>query len=145
MKRRNNNKKLKIIIGIIVFILALIATYIILIIKDILPNPLLDTSDLVCERINDFGEEEEYIFKFNNRAKVISYQRNTNIKFNDYDFAKEYYDEIKYKENIKFNEEEYSISTNFTFKIEENNVQLYNKTKEEVNELYTSYYNFDCK
>ena len=44
------NKKLKNIIYIILVMIILIAGYVVLIFKGILPNPFLDTKDLECYR-----------------------------------------------------------------------------------------------
>lgn len=148
MKRRNNNKKLKIIVGIILFLIVLITTYIVLVITDILPNPLLDTSDLVCERKNDFGnvvEKRQYVFNFDNVAKLNSYQEIFNLVFHDYESAKEYYNSNKLSEkNIEFIEEEKTVKIIYNVNIEDVN-HLKNKLKEDIKKMYTTTYNCECR
>lgn len=149
MKRRNNNKKLKIIIGIIVFILALIATYIILIIKDILPNPLLDTSDLVCVKELELGSlnvQENVVFEFNNRAEAINYQMFTYNTYYDYESAKIVYDENKYREEYDLELIESENKIKITYNVDINNdKQLKNKQKTQLVDLYTIKYGYSCK
>ena len=148
MKRRNNNKKLKIIIGIIVFILALIATYIILIIKDILPNSQLDTKDLFCHRINYVAEVidgAEYVFSFDEEAKFSKYKLIYYTIYPSYEEAKEYYDNNKeIKDNMEFIEEENRINTIYIVSANESN-ELKDKTKEEIKQLYIDRYFYECK
>lgn len=142
--RRRNKKKRMIILSIILFILALIATYIILVIKDILSNPLLDTRDLVCVRKDNYGDDVEYIFKFNKDAIVTSYKEIHNSILLTKEEAKEFFNLKKQNgENVEFIESENKVKSIYEFYVEEN-YKYYGMTKKQIKEEKITKYGWKC-
>lgn len=139
-------KGIKILISISVLIVLLMVTYIILIIKQVVPNPLLDTSDLVCSRetkLPGYTEAEIIVVEFNTDATIKSYKEIYKITYEDIEelkLYKKYMDsmnkEYKYDENNK------TILNEKFIKVNKNN-GYYKKTKKEMknmmlNDLYYS-------
>lgn len=86
----NMKKSIKIVLISITSIFGLLGIYIILIVKGILPNPFLDTKDLVCTRGTIFDAETR-------TEKTIKFKWNGHIK------------EIESKETLIFFEEEQAV------------------------------------
>lgn len=149
MRKRNNKKKTMIIIVIILFILALIATYIILVTKGVFNNILLDTRDLVCERVTDgeaIDEKKQYIFKFDKKSYLIEYNETTYLTFLKLEFAKEYYETSNaYIQNLELVENDNTVKFSFSHKNIKEDGLLSGKTKQEVKQLYIEKYYYNCK
>ena len=84
-----------IIFGILSVIIILIVIYMVLIIIGILPNPFLDTSDLVCTFEHPGSVcTEEVIFKFDNRAILKEYEENQINHYRTVEDSKIMYDSL---------------------------------------------------
>ena len=142
-------KGIKVSIGALVLVVVLVLVYIVLIIKGILPNPFLDTSDLVCTRTIEFetySEEEKVVFKFDKWANLEKYEMSLNVIYPTFEEAKEYYEHNKqYVESLKFIEEENKIVfSNDIFKNKDDEYH-FNKTKQELKEEYEKNHSYKCE
>ena len=142
-------KGIKILIGIIIFVILLVVTYIVLVVKEILPNPLLDTRDLYCYKDSsnftiDDKIEEKKIFKFDSKAIIISYEEKTIYTFASEEYAKEQYEYAKEQktDNADLNKNVLTISRTFLMK---ENEGYYGKTKEEIKKIYGDEFSYDCE
>lgn len=142
---KNKNKSLKIVLGIIITLIVLVIGFIILIVTEVIPNPFLDTKDLVCERGYALDENSYFIekkfFKFNFKAYVKYIKQENITKYFDEELAKKYYDEIiKYteKDKIKLNGNEIISVIN-----EKNSYS--DKTKQEIKEYFEHELAYECK
>lgn len=128
---KEKNTKIYLIIGIIISLLILV--YIALVIFNILPNPFLDTKDLVCIRYESAAEvyyEEENIitFKFDKWAKVKSYVDELTTKRPDLIIKQEGKNVISISNyNVEFGK------------------GYYNYTKKQLKEMYEKEFNFVCE
>lgn len=138
--------KKKIII-ILISIILLIGVYTTLVLIKVLPNPFLDTKDLVCKKINDqisFTYEEIAIIKFNKFAKVKEVEQKEIYVFLDEQEAKDYY-------------EQESGNPSFNYEIDKNKVTISNTltsadgidysvvTKKDIKKRYIEEYAYECE
>ncbi len=138
------NKRLTIILSIS-GLLFLLITLIVLILLGVIPNPFLDTSDLVCKREHYYPELgvtsiEERLYSFNNKAreeKVIERYIN---KYETVEIAKEEYNKLlEIGENTKKLEGNMIID-----EIEITNMDSI-ATKKEIKSFYERQYDFVCE
>lgn len=141
--------KKKLIIGIIISLGLLLTTYIILIIKQIIPNPFLDTSDLVCIRDDsnatiDIKEENVYIFSFDKNAIIKSYKVQYIYILDTEKEAKKYYEYLKETDtpNLKIEDNKVIVFSNY--KIEKNK-GYYGRSKEQIKKYYEKEFLYECK
>ena len=139
-------KGAKILIGVIILVVILIIVYAALVITRVLPNPFLDTKDLICSREIQFPgyvESEIIIIKFNKDATIKNYKEIYKITYeNERELKsyKEYMDSIG--KEYQYDENNKTISIEDFIKVNKNN-GYYKKTKKEMknmilNELYYS-------
>lgn len=136
-------KNVKIILGVIAIFIVLIITYIILIANEILPNPFLDTSDLVCSRENNYGTldyKEKIIIKFDKFQRVKQHVSINSFIYKTLEDAQDAYNNLDNKEGYELNSEENSIETKKIISITKDN-SFYKKNKNQmknfyINELY---------
>lgn len=113
-------KGIKLVLGFISLGAILVFVYVILIMKGILPNPFLDTKDLICNREYVYGDYftiESVIFSFDSEAVVKTAQK---------------VDKIENKTNRETINSNYSMLT-----------EVENLTKEEIKKKYKEYY-YEC-
>ena len=140
---------IKILLGVLVPIIIILTVYLILIIKQILPNPFLDTKDLVCIRdssnptIQDKIEEEK-IFKFDNKAIITSYDEKMIYTFWLESTAKR---EYEYAKKVKTNKVtlDNNVLTILRTYIMKENEGYYGKTKKEIRKIYEEDLGYDCE
>jgi len=131
-------KSIKIILSIVVLLTILIGTYIILIVKEILPNPFLDTSDLVCSRESNYGlldYKEKIIIKFDKFQRVEQHVSINSFIYETLEDAQEAYNSLDNKEEYKLNKEENSIEFQKTILITSDN-SFYKKNKKQMKDFY---------
>lgn len=131
-------KSIKIVLCIVVPLTVLITTYIILIVKGILPNPFLDTSDLVCSRESIFGlltYKEEVIIKFDKFQRVNQHISIDSFIYETLEDAQDAYNNLDDKEVYKLNKEENSIEFEKTISITKDN-SFYKKNKQQMKDFY---------
>lgn len=143
------NKKFKIILTTVISILVLIIVYIILIIKGILPNPFLDTKDLVCTIFESYEDSEETFeriskFKFDNKAIIVSYEVEEISTYSSIESANKNYEYINEEKYTYVEKKENVIHLISTYEIEENK-GYYGKTKKEIKEMYEKNFLYECK
>ena len=139
-------KSIKILIGVIVSVVILVIVYAVLVIAKVLPNPFLDTKDLMCSRetqLPGYIESEIIVIEFNKDATIKTYKEMYKITFENVEELKtykEYLDSVNKKH--KYDETDKSITIEDVTEINEEN-GYYKKTKKEMknmilNELYYS-------
>jgi len=144
---KKKNKGLKIFLGILTTLILLIVVFIVLIIKEIIPNPFLDTKDLVCEgRIKTEDYEKKIVYKFDKKTIVEKYVEIIAIKLDSTEETKEKYNELSKTPDIdiKLDLENNSIVASKEYNIELNN-GYYGKTKKEIVDIYVNQYNYICE
>ena len=139
-------KGIKILIGVIILLVILVICYIALVITKVLPNPFLDTKDLMCSRetqLPGYVESEIIVMEFNKDATIKTYKEMYKITFENVEELKSY---KKYLDSVnkkyKYDETDKSIAIEDIMKINKEN-GYYKKTKKEMknimlNELYYS-------
>ena len=142
-------KKMKLILSIILIVVVLVVSYIILIIKGILPNPFLDTSELVCVRTSNASgnslETELVTISFDKSAKIKILKEELLIEFDIVEEAQEYYDEfIMYLGEDTLFLEGNKVSSYSIVKIDKDN-NYFDKTKEEMKKIYIKEYQYECE
>jgi len=138
-------KSMKILLGILIPIVVLIIIYIILIITKVVPNPFLDTSDLVCSRENDYFDfilEEKVIIKFDNKANIKEYEVYEIFKFNSLEAANDYY-ELLSSDTNNLEIDEKNVIKKSVYNIEEYK-EYSGKTKEEMKNIYVEKLFYIC-
>lgn len=141
------NKRSK-IIGIIISFIIMVVTYVCLIIFEILPNPFLDTTDLICSKVVDTGD-----FKIIDE-RIITFDKKANIKLITEKNITEYPNE----ETAKIAYERITKDQDLTTKIELQGNQLvgeyieisvenfkgYGKNKKDVKRYYEIEFDYVC-
>ena len=139
-------KGLKILLGVLILLILLSIVYAILIVKQILPNPFLDTKDLICSRENKFPgyiESEIIIMEFNKDATIKNYKEIYKITYEDIEELKLYKESFdSLNKEYQYDENDKSISTEDFVQVDDIN-GYYKKTKKEMknimlNDLYFS-------
>lgn len=139
-------KGLKILLGVLILLILLSIVYAILIVKQILPNPFLDTKDLICSRENKFPgyiESEIIIMEFNKDATIKNYKEIYKITYEDIEELKLYKESFdSLNKEYQYDENDKSISTEDFVQVDDIN-GYYKKTKKEMknimlNDLYYS-------
>ena len=139
-------KGIKILICVIISVAILVIIYAVLVIAKVLPNPFLDTKDLMCSRETElpgYIESEIIVIEFNKDATIKTYKEMYKITFENVEELKtykEYLDSVNKKH--KYDETDKSITIEDVTEINEEN-GYYKKTKKEMknmilNELYFS-------
>lgn len=147
---KNKNKSLKIVLGIIITLIVLVIGFIILIVTEVIPNPFLDTKDLVCEiTIGDptAGPQAKtiFIFKFDKQAIITSYNEKAVQYFLSNDEAKNEYNNIKSNNesaNIELNENSIIYSIDYSLEVDKG---YYGKSKKEIKKIFIDEYSYECK
>lgn len=137
----------KVIKGILISVIVLIIIYIILVLTKVLPNPFLDTKDLVCKKINDqisFTYEEIVIIKFNNDATVREVEQKEIYVFLDEQEAKDYYEQESDNKNFNFEIEGNKVTISNTL-TSENKIDYSVVTKKEIKKRYIEEYSYECE
>ena len=142
-------REIKILLGILIPIIIIVITYVILMLNGIVPNPFLDTKDLVCSRLSsstEFNTEEEIVtIHFDKKAIIKEVKTEYVMDFTTEQLAKEYYDKtIKYVDSAEINLNGKIVSFPTIIKIDESNTN-YNKTKKEIEKLYEEVLVYDCE
>ena len=108
-------------------------------INGVVPNPFLDTSDLVCSRetkLPIYVEQEIIIVKFNKDATIKEYDEIYKIIYDDEEELNNYKDYLtSINVDYRYNESEKSIETKELIKITKEN-NYYNKTKKEIKNIF---------
>lgn len=129
----------KVIKGILISVIVLIIIYIILVLTKVLPNPFLDTKDLVCTRetkLPGYVEQEIVIIKFNKDATIKEYDEIYKIIYEDVKELNNYKDYLtSINVDYRYNEVEKSIETKELIKITQKN-NYYKKTKKEMKNIF---------
>lgn len=120
-------KRIKVLLIILGFIVLIIGILVILVLKKIIPNPFLDTSDLVCSK------EDEQVVWVENQNTVISFDKwgyskqldeKTIYTFESEEVAKQYFNSAK----------ESLSGGSVVLKLEKNNV-IFNIGKRKMSEI----------
>lgn len=142
-------RNIKVLIVITISLAILILIYIGLVIKEILPNPFLDTSDLVCTRAIEFEtytEESVIIFVFDKKAKLKKYEITENMVYPTLEEAKEYYEYTKpYVNFLELIEEENKVKYFSSIKQNKDDSFHFSKTKKELKEEYEKNDSYICE
>ena len=142
-------KGIKILMGIVIFVIVLIVTYIVLILQRVLPNPFLDTSDLYCYR--DGTEYDAYklnkyiVFSFDKWGIFVSGESQDHLVFNKEEDAKKKFDIFKdmFEESsediLKLEDKTVILKGELDFSLDVNNM-----TRKQINERYSEL-GYECK
>lgn len=144
------NKVKKIILSIVIFILLVVISLPILIIKNIIPNPFLDTSDLVCimgrMEPDVYTHQNVVTIKFNKKAIVKDIKEEGKYTFHDSKTATLFYEEFRnsiganYKEIISLDDKILTVKINSTDATDDMKKML----KKEIKIKYEEF-GYECK
>lgn len=134
------SKSKKIVLGIITGIVLIVITLFILIITKTIPNPFLDTSDLLCKREN-YNFDEVITFKFNWLGKSIFTKKDIYLYFESKEEADEYYNNYAVEDSGYIRENDNTIIFNTPNEDEKEN---YKVSRKKLLKLYNGY-GFKCE
>lgn len=128
------------------FLISIVVIYVVLVISKVLPNPLLDTKDLVCSRENDYVDfvlEEKVIIRFDSKAKIKEYELQDVFKFDSSIAAKDYYELLNLDAN-NLELDKKNVIQKSVYSIKEN-MEYKGKTKEEIKKIYVEELFYTCR
>ena len=121
-------------------IVLILITLLILMITNVIPNPFLDTSDLVCVRKN-YNYDEIVTFKFDRLGKSVFSNKVDHLYFDTNEEADEYYNEFSVDNSNLVKENDTTIIVNTP---KDNEKEHYKKSRRKIKKLYTEY-GFKCE
>lgn len=142
-------KGIKILIGIIVSVVILVIVYAVLVIAKVLPNPFLDTKDLMCNRNSDCDgicdRKITLTVKFNKKALVTNVIKVDKHDFYEKEEATIFFEEFKefigtgWEEYLEINGQQVLLIDNNFITSNENEL-----TKKEIKVKYEEL-GYECK
>lgn len=140
-------KGLKIVLITIISLIILLIGFIFLIIKGILPNPFLDTKDLVCklENIPEYnGADVLLTFNFDKNTVFKGYSEEYIYKYETEEIATEIYEKLRQNSNSEISIDGKTVKLSNYYKSEKDK-GYYGKTKKQIKKIYVSELLYECK